>query len=256
MVARRHAGHPVVAPSPVGDQKAVEAPLVHQDLPEQVPVLTGVGTVDLVVGGHEAPGPPLLHRDLETGEVELPQGALVHHTVRVHAQGLLAVDGEVLGAGGDAVGLDAPDIGRRQLAGQVGVLRVVLEVPPALGGAFQVQPRPQQHADSQGTGLLPDQPAHGLHQLRVPGAGQGGGDGPAGGGQAGVEPQVVRRPGLLAHAAGSVGEEDGGDAQLGDGLGGELGAAAEQGAFLLQGHLRHHFLCVQPPSSFLESHLD
>ena len=63
--ARPDALHVVVGAAPVGHHKAVEAPLVPEDLLEQVPVLIGVGAVDAVVGRHDGLGVPLLHRDLK-----------------------------------------------------------------------------------------------------------------------------------------------------------------------------------------------
>ena len=72
-------------------------------------VLVGVGAVEPVVGGHDRAGLSLLHGDLEIGQVHLPQRALVHHGIGGHAQHLLAVGGEVLGTGGNALLLYAAD---------------------------------------------------------------------------------------------------------------------------------------------------
>ena len=77
----------------------------------------------------------LLHRDLKPGEVDFPQGPLVHDRVGGHAAQLLGVGGEVLGARGHAVLLDAADIAGRHFARQVGVFGEILEVTPAEGGS-------------------------------------------------------------------------------------------------------------------------
>ena len=59
---------------PVGDDDAVEPPLIAQHLGEQPAVLAGERTVDPVVGTHEAPRCGFGHGDLEGPQVDLPQG--------------------------------------------------------------------------------------------------------------------------------------------------------------------------------------
>lgn len=109
MGARPDGGDPVIGAPPVGDGEAGKAPPVPQDVLKQGPVLAGVGPVDPVVGGHDGFRPALPHRHLEAGQVELLHGPAVDDAVRVHPQGLLGVDRQMLGAGGDPLGLDAPD---------------------------------------------------------------------------------------------------------------------------------------------------
>ena len=121
----------VIAAAPVGHDSAVEAPVPAQDVLQKVGVLVGVGAVDEVVAGHDGLGVRLFDDDFKAGQVEFPQGSLVDDGVRRHAAQLLAVDGKVFGAGGDTVGLDAAHVGRGQLAGEVRVLREILEVAPA-----------------------------------------------------------------------------------------------------------------------------
>ena len=126
-----HARGVVVRAAPVGDDGAIEAPLVAQDLAEQVLVLVGVDAVDEVIGAHDALGRGLAGHDLEAGEVDLAQRALVDDGVGRLAAGLLGVHGEVLGAGADSLGLDAAHVGGGHLAREVGVLGEVLEVAAA-----------------------------------------------------------------------------------------------------------------------------
>ena len=236
MGARPNGGDPVVGAPPVGDGEAGKAPPVPQNVLEQGPVLAGVGPVDPVIGGHDGFRLALPHRHLEAGEIELLHGPAVDDAVRVHPQGLLGVDRQMLGAGGDALGLDAPDGGGGQLAREVGILGKILEVPAAQGAPLQVQAGPQQHVDPLGPGLGPHGGAHFLLQRLVPRVCQGGGAGEAGGGQAGVEPQMVGRPGLLPDPGGPVGKGQGRDPQPGDGFGVKLGAPREEGALFFQGH--------------------
>ena len=132
----------VIAAAPVGHDSAVEAPVPAQDVLQKVGVLVGVGAVDEVVAGHNGLGVRLFDDDFKAGQVEFPQGSLVDDGVRRHAAQLLAVDGEVLGAGGDAVGLDAAHVGRGQLAGEVRVLGEILKVAAAQRAALGVEARP------------------------------------------------------------------------------------------------------------------
>ena len=187
VAARLDAGGLAVAAAPVGDHKAVKAPLVPEDLGEQVGVLVGVGAVHFVVGGHDGLGVALLDGDLKVGEVELPQGPLVHHAVAGHAQQFLGVGGKVLGTGGDAVFLHAPDEGGGHFAAQVGVLGVVLKVPPAQRAALGIEAGAQQHIYLLAGGLLADGAAAQGGQLLVPAVGNAGSGGEAGGGLAGID---------------------------------------------------------------------
>ena len=129
----------VVAAAPVGDHCAVKAPVPAQDIHEQVGVLVGVGAVDKVIGGHDGLRLRFLDHHLEAGQVNFPQGALVHDGIRGHAAQLLTVHRKVLGTGGNAVFLDAADVGRSHLTGKVGVFREILEVAAAQGAAPGVQ---------------------------------------------------------------------------------------------------------------------
>ena len=79
--ASAHACHVVVRAAPVSNDGATVAPLVAQDLLEQVLALVGIGAVHEVVAGHDGLGRTLLDGNLETGEVELAHGALVNDGV-------------------------------------------------------------------------------------------------------------------------------------------------------------------------------
>ena len=224
----------VVGAAPVGDHGPVIAPLAVQDILQQVMVLVGVGAVDPVVGGHDAPGPALFHGDLKAGEVQLPQGALVQHAVAGHAAQLLIVGGKVLGAGRNAHRLDAAHIACCQLAGQVRVLREILEIAAAQRAALGVQAGAQDHIDAVGSGLLAQRFADLLAQGGVPAVGHGGRRGEAGGRLRGVQAQMVRRARLFAYAVGAVRQGDGGDVFARQRAGVEHRPAGKQGAFLFQ----------------------
>ena len=84
-----------------------------------------------------------------------------------HPAQLLAVGSKMLGAGGDAVFLDAPHIACRHFSREERVLRKILEVAAAEGAALDVQARAQQHSDLLRGGLF----AHEPRRLASPRAG-------------------------------------------------------------------------------------
>ena len=240
----------VVAAAPVGDHCAVKAPVPAQDIHEQVGVLVGVGAVDKVIGGHDGLRLRFLDHHLEAGQVNFPQGALVHDGIRGHAAQLLTVHRKVLGTGGNAVFLDAADVGRSHLTGKVGVLREIFEVAAAQGAALDVQAGAQQHRHALCRGFLAHGCAHSLAQCRVPAVGHGGRGGKAGGGHTGVQAQMVGRARLLAHAVGAVRQGNGRDALARQRPGGEHRAAAQQGAFLFQTQFCNNILMFHGEISF------
>ena len=229
-----HAEGVVVGAAPVGDDGALEAPVLPQDVLEQMGVLVGIGAVDEVVGGHDGLRLCLFDHDLKAGEVDLPQGALVHDGVAGHPAQLLTVHREVLGAGRDAVLLDAADIARRHFTGQIGVLREILEVAAAQRAALDVQAGAQQDRNFLCGGFLAHGLADGLAQGGVPAVCHGGGRREAGCGHTGVQAQMVRRARLFAHAVGAVRQGDGGDVFARQRAGVEHRPAGKQGAFLFQ----------------------
>ncbi len=60
-----HAEGVVVGAAPVGDDGALEAPVLPQDVLEQMGVLVGIGAVDEVVGGHDGLRLCLFDHDLK-----------------------------------------------------------------------------------------------------------------------------------------------------------------------------------------------
>ena len=85
---------------------------------------------------------PLFDGDLKPGQVDFPQSALVHDGVRRHTPRFLTVDSKVLRAGGCALGLDAANVPRRQLAREIRVLGKILKAAPAQRVTLHVKPRP------------------------------------------------------------------------------------------------------------------
>ena len=243
--ARAHALDEVVVRAPVGHDEAVEAPGVAQDLLQEVGVFVGVDGVDHIVGGHDGLGAPLAHGDLEVGEVDLAQGALVHDGVGGHAPQLRVVRGEVLRAGGHAVCLDAADVARGHLAREIGVLGEVFEVAPAEGAALDVEAGAEQHAHVLRGGLLAEHFAELLAERGVPGVGHGRGRRITGRGQGAAQAQLVAGALLLADAVRAVRQGHVFNAQPLHALGLPEVTSREQMCFLLQRQLFDQILMFQ-----------
>ena len=162
----------IVLEPPVRDYDAVIPPLVPEDGGQEFVVLLGVFPVELVVGTHHRPGLPLLHCDLEILQIDLPEGAAAHQGIILGAVRLLVVHRVVLDGGTCPVGLDAPHIGRRHLAGKERVLREVLEVPTVERIPVDVHTRSEQHVHAIFQDLIAQDGGRALHQVGVPRTGQ------------------------------------------------------------------------------------
>ena len=215
--------------APVGDDEALEAPLLAQHLGEQVAVAGHGGAEHGVVGAHDGPRLGAGDDGAEGAQVDLVEGALVHGDVHAHAVGLLVVQGEVLHGGAHALVLHGAHVGDGELAGEVRVLGEVLEVAAAQRGALDVHAGAEHDGDALGAGLLGDGGGDGGGGLAAPGGGEAHGGREAGGGQRVVQAQVVALGGLGAQPVGAVADHDRGEVELGDGLGApEVLAAGER----------------------------
>ncbi len=150
--ARERGRHTGLRGGVVGTDRAVEAPLVLEDIVEQREVLAHELPVDLVVGAHRRPR--VLRRGGERGQVDLPQRAVVHVGASGLAVLLLVVGREVLHLGGDLLALHTLDEARAEHAGEVRVLAVALEVPARLRDPHDVDHRRVQDLVAAGLGLL------------------------------------------------------------------------------------------------------
>lgn len=210
---RLEGGDAIEDRQPVGDDQAVESPLLAQDVVDEMTGFAGVLTVEQVVRRHHRPGPALLHHRLESGQVDLPEGALVDHRLEPHPRGLLVVRREVLHRRSDPLRLHAAHQGGRRLACQVGVLGEVLEGPAAAGVTFDVQARTEEDADSFGSRLRAHRGADLLEERLVPGGAEAGARREARGRDGLADADMVGVGGLLPHPVGSVGEGDAGSAR-------------------------------------------
>ena len=178
---------------------------------------------------------PLFDGNFKPGQIDFPQGALVHDGIRSHTPRFLTVDGKVLRAGGYALGLDAPNISLRQLAREIRVLGEILKAAPAQRVALHVKPRSQHHRHFLRSGFLAQGCADFLAQRGIPAVCNSRRRGEAGGGHTGVQPQVVALPRLLAQAVGAVRQPDLRDAVFGHTPRFEGLRAGKQRTFFFQG---------------------
>ena len=198
-------------------------------------MLGGVGAVHPVVGGHHRPRLRLLDRHLEGRQVDLAQGSLPHLRADRVALELGVVADEVLDAGADVPALHAANVADRDTCGEVGILRVALEVASGQRRAVDVHRRCQQHLGALAARLLGQGHPHALDQLRVPGGGERGAAGEAGGGASGLVPTA-------SGAAGAVGHLDGRDPQARDAGAVPDVRAGEHRDLLLDAHTAEQFI--------------
>ena len=212
----------------VGEHEALEAPLVTQDVVEQLVTGAGPDSADIVEGGHDRLAAAVLHSDLEGLEVDLTDGLLVGPGAQhAAAVGLLVVESEVLHVGVYAVLLSAQNGVGSHVAAQNAVLGVVLEVTAGESGTVGIHSGSVPAGHAHLVGHLADALAEVIGQIHIPGGGDHNGGGEADGALAG---EVV---------------VDGGRTVAVDGLhladavdgGGLVAADGNEGVHLRHGHL-------------------
>ena len=220
--------HVAIHAEVVGEDEALKAPLVTQDVVEQLVTGAGPNGADVVEGGHDRLAAAVLHGDLEGLQVDLTDGLLVGPGAQhAAAVGLLIVEGEVLHVGVYAVLLSAQDGVGSHVAAQHAVLGVVLEVTAGESGTVGVHSGSVPAGHAHLVGHLADVLTEGVGQIHVPGGGDHHSGGEADGALAG---EVV---------------VDGGRAVAVDGLnladavdgGGLVAADGDEGVHLSHGQL-------------------
>ena len=159
---------------PIGDDQALEAPLILQQIDQQRIAFRTEDAVDAVVRTHDGPRLGIFHRGLESGQVDLPQGALVHLRGDAETLIFLVVGGEMLEGCAHTLALNPVDPRRGHLAREIGVFGEILEVAATQGRALHVVAGAKQHIHAQGHTLLAQGHAHLAQQLHIPGGGQTG----------------------------------------------------------------------------------
>lgn len=204
---------------PVAHHHAVEAPALAEHPGEQGAGLAHVLAVDPVVRRHEGPGARLADHDLEPGQVELVERALVDHRIDAHAVVFLVVGHEVLGAGTHALGLDAAHHGGSEMAGEKGIFGEVLEVAAPGGVALQVEGRSEDDVDPVAVCLGPERGADLPGQRDVPARAERDRRRKAGGRRRPGEREVIAVVGGGAQTVRTVGQVQRAQAELRSGRG-------------------------------------
>ena len=200
-----------VGSTPIGDDHAVKAPFVAQNLLQQMLIFVRVDAVDLVVGGHDGQRLGLTYCDFKTGQIQFTHGAFVDHGVaRLTAQ-LLAVDCEMLRACGDAVALNAANQARCHTPGDNRIFGVVLEVTSAQRVALDVQARAEQHVHVKIVRFAAEGLAHFFGERRIPRISHGSCGREAGGRLGCADAEMVTFAELAAHTVGAVTHHEAGD---------------------------------------------
>ena len=159
--------------APVRQHKSLKAPILLQDIREQILVFAGIVAVDRVVGAHDRAGLPDAIADFECQQVRLAHGSLIDDCVGQIAARFLVVDGVVLQLADHVLRLLTADALTDDGAGQDWVLAVVLKVAPVAEFPGQVHSSREAHVEA----LCPLLPANQRPILaggfRIPTCGRG-----------------------------------------------------------------------------------
>ncbi len=220
-------GDGTVRPEPIGDDRAVEAPLFFQQALEQLGMLAAVRTAQPVVRAHQAPHAGAEHRGFERWQVQLAQRPFGNLHADREALVLLVVAYEVLDARTDAALLDAFDVGDCHLGGEIRIFRKAFEVASVQWMAVNVHRRSEQHTGTFRARLVGEHASDTPHQVAVPRCCQRRSARQAGG--------RSHRPTRPARAGRAVGHAQRGDADPVDRRGVPEVDARGQGGLLFQG---------------------
>ena len=157
---------------PVGDDEAIEAPVLFEDLREQARIVARRRPVHGVVGGHHRPGTGLAHGGLEGRKVYLAQRTLTDLGADRHAFEFRVVTHEVLDRRANTAAPDPLDVGDRDPGAQEGILGEALEVSAGERTAMDVHGRGQQQLRALALDLVAEFGPDLEDEIRVPGRGE------------------------------------------------------------------------------------
>ena len=158
----------VVRSTPVSDNRAFEAPLVTENVFQQMLVFVGVNTVYLVVAAHNRFRATLFDGNLKTGEVDLTESSLIYHCVHCHTAKLLAVYSEMFCAGCCSCALHTADKSSCHFSGKIGIFGKILEVTSTERISLNVQSRSKKNVYVFFHGFFTKGNAYPLLQLFIP----------------------------------------------------------------------------------------
>ena len=190
--------------APIGDDEAVETVFTAQNVVKQLPVFTAFDAVDEIVGAHDGEHAAILHRRLESRQVDLAQCPLAYGLVNVKPVGLLAVDRIVLRASGHVGFLHTLNVGHALRGGQYRILAHVLEIATAQRATLDIDGRSENHVLAAAARFLAKYLAGRAGQIGIPCGSDGGTGRQVGHIVTGVvqrRPVVVMQLGPHAHRA-------------------------------------------------------
>ena len=222
--------------TPVGDNKAVKAPVAAQYLGQQPSIVAGVDIVDARIAAHNGLGLCVFDNGLKRGQIQLPQGALVDLTVAVEPLVLLIVGGKMLQARARTTALRTLHPCCAHGTGCTGVLGEIFKIAATEGVALDVDAGAKDNVHAVGKPFFADGFALGLQQRCIPRCSAGNGSGKAGRWFRAVDAEHIACVFLAAHAVGAVAHPDGRDAVLLHCLAVPEISAVAKADFLLQRH--------------------
>ncbi len=161
-------GQSIADTNPVGHHDTLIAPILTQNLRQQVVITHRELTIYLIITGHNGPRVTLADRNLKTTQIQFAGCTLTDSLIDSCTICLLRIDGKVLGTHTSTLALYALDIGGGNLSCHQRILAVVLEVTATQRIAVQVHSRTQNHVTTILLGLITDSLTNLADQFCVP----------------------------------------------------------------------------------------
>ena len=164
------AGRKIHAGSPVTHDKPFIAPSVPQNTGQQFPVFTGRYAIQIIVADHNRSRSCSLHRLFKSCQINLVHSPLIDHGIRSHAVSFLIISCKVLQRSSDTTLLHGTDISHCQFSRKERIFRIILEIPSAKRGTFDVDSGTEHNRNTQFLCLLRNPFCHLSDEDRIPGA--------------------------------------------------------------------------------------
>ena len=160
-------GYSVVHRTPVAYHEAIKAPFPAEDICQGFFMLSSIGAVDLIIRTHNSPGLLAAHRALKSRQVNFTQRSFIHFGGGRHPARLLVICQKMLDACSHVFALYALDQRACHLRSNHGVFRIILEIPSAERGTFDIYGRPKNNANALRLAFLTQHLAHAGYQFPV-----------------------------------------------------------------------------------------
>ena len=162
----------VVGTAPVGNDTAVELPVIFQNLVQCEIVMAGVLAANLIVSAHNAPGTSFFYRSLECRQIDFMQSTVAKIHINMSAPQFLVVQRIVLDTSCHSVLLQLLDVRYAHHTGQIRVLAHIFKITTVHRSTVDVDAGAQQHILFTIARFLTDGLAILCRHVRIPGSGQ------------------------------------------------------------------------------------